>query len=202
MRSRTSSPVSASAVVLADRSRALDMTSITSSICVRVRFTVSRIWAVREAVSEASFPTSSATTANPRPCSPARAASIAALRANSFVWSAMRSMIAENSPMLASSLPASVWTSSCTRTTSSLIWRVASIRGRSTSSPRALSSESCSASSAASAAACAAPSEDVRSELVRAVRSCSWAARCCTLSVMTETASELRAESQENSEVI
>ena len=37
----------------------------------------------------ASFPTSSATTANPRPCSPARAASIAALRASRLVWSAI-----------------------------------------------------------------------------------------------------------------
>ena len=34
----------------------------------------------------ASFLTSAATTAKPRPCSPARAASIAALRASRFVW--------------------------------------------------------------------------------------------------------------------
>ena len=37
----------------------------------------------------ASLPTSSATTAKPRPCSPARAASMAAFRASRLVWSAM-----------------------------------------------------------------------------------------------------------------
>ena len=37
--------------------------------------------------------TSSATTANPRPCSPARAASTAAFNANRFVWKAISSII-------------------------------------------------------------------------------------------------------------
>ena len=44
-------------------------------------------------VLSASFLTSSATTANPLPCSPARAASIAALRASKFVWSAISLII-------------------------------------------------------------------------------------------------------------
>ena len=44
-------------------------------------------------VLSASFLTSSATTANPLPCSPALAASIAALRASRFVWSAISLMI-------------------------------------------------------------------------------------------------------------
>ena len=57
------------------------------------------------AVRSASFLTSSATTANPRPCSPARAASMAALSASRLVWSAMSlitpaivEMLAECSP--------------------------------------------------------------------------------------------------------
>jgi hypothetical protein len=50
---------------------------------------MSEISLVDFVVRSASFLTSSATTANPRPCSPARAASIAALSANRFVWSAI-----------------------------------------------------------------------------------------------------------------
>ena len=41
----------------------------------------------------ASFLTSSATTAKPRPCSPARAASTAALSASRLVWAAMVEMV-------------------------------------------------------------------------------------------------------------
>jgi hypothetical protein len=119
--SRISRPVSASSLLLAVCSRAIPAARTTSSIWDRVRVTVSRIWDVCEEVSEASLPTSSATTANPRPCSPARAASIAALSASSFVWLAIRWMIAENSSILASSFVARVSTSSCTRTTRSLI---------------------------------------------------------------------------------
>ena len=47
----------------------------------------------------ASLRTSEATTANPRPCSPARAASMAALRASRFVWSARSSMTSRMRPI-------------------------------------------------------------------------------------------------------
>ncbi|MNE54570.1 hypothetical protein D3C80_1493550 [compost metagenome] len=47
----------------------------------------------------ASSRTSSATTAKPRPCSPARAASIAALRANKLVCSAMERMTSRTLPI-------------------------------------------------------------------------------------------------------
>ena len=47
----------------------------------------------------ASLPTSLATTANPRPCSPARAASMVALRASRFVCAAMSSIVATISPI-------------------------------------------------------------------------------------------------------
>ena len=40
----------------------------------------------------ASLRTSSATTANPMPCSPARAASMAAFKANKLVWLAISAM--------------------------------------------------------------------------------------------------------------
>ena len=53
----------------------------------------------------ASLRTSSATTANPRPCSPARAASIAALRASRFVWLAIAPISAVSlTPSAATSL--------------------------------------------------------------------------------------------------
>ena len=70
----------------------------------------------------ASVRTSSATTAKPLPCWPARAASIAAFRASRLVWSAMRATALTMSPMLAA------WrSSSATRCTDSAWRRAASV---------------------------------------------------------------------------
>ena len=55
----------------------------------------------------ASFLTSSATTAKPRPCSPALAASIAAFRARRLVWAAISSMVATILPISSDRLPRS-----------------------------------------------------------------------------------------------
>ena len=52
-------------------------------------------------VLSASFLTSSATTANPLPASPALAASMAALRAKRFVWSAISLITTNISPICA-----------------------------------------------------------------------------------------------------
>jgi hypothetical protein len=51
------------------------------------------IWFAASALLVASFLTSLATTANPRPAAPALVASIAALRLRIFVWDAIFSMI-------------------------------------------------------------------------------------------------------------
>ncbi len=57
------------------------------------------------AVSRASCLTSSATTANPRPASPARAASIVALSASRFVWPAMAEISLTTSPISSDDAP-------------------------------------------------------------------------------------------------
>ena len=52
------------------------------------------------AVRSARLRTSSATTAKPRPCSPARAASMAAFNANKLVWSAISRIVDTICPMV------------------------------------------------------------------------------------------------------
>src|SRR3989441_657558 len=64
--------------------------AVTSSTWVRITAVVAATSAAALADSSASWRTSSATTANPFPCSPARAASIAAFSANRFVWEEIR----------------------------------------------------------------------------------------------------------------
>ncbi|OPZ60649.1 MAG: hypothetical protein BWY88_00442 [Synergistetes bacterium ADurb.Bin520] len=65
----------------------------------RIRPTRSAMLPAVRLLSSASLRTSSATTANPRPCSPARAASMAAFSARRFVWSAICPMELTSSPM-------------------------------------------------------------------------------------------------------
>ena len=71
-----------------------------SSVAFLISVIFSSISSVLLPVSVASFLTSSATTANPFPASPARAASIVALRASKFVCSAISRMAETTSPIL------------------------------------------------------------------------------------------------------
>src|SRR5437867_2528941 len=68
------------------------MVAVTSSICSRIEPVVRVTASAARADSSASWRTSSATTAKPRPCSPARAASIAAFNASRLVCDEMRLM--------------------------------------------------------------------------------------------------------------
>src|SRR3954452_24389203 len=62
------------------------MQPVTPSIDAARRVKASRFCSTVDAADSASFRTSSATTAKPRPCSPARAASISAFSARRLVW--------------------------------------------------------------------------------------------------------------------
>src|SRR6202521_6310177 len=77
-----------------------------SLLCACAPSTSLAIWAAAALERSASRRTSSATTANPRPASPARAASIAALRASRLVWSAM-SLMSSRMPSISLTRPAS-----------------------------------------------------------------------------------------------
>ena len=68
----------------------------------------------------ASLRTSSATTAKPRPCSPARAASMAAFSASRFVCSAISLIVSTTAPILELRPPSS-WTVSTASVTTDLI---------------------------------------------------------------------------------
>src|SRR6266581_3817368 len=76
--------------IVAPAALTIPVPASTCSTLLPIRDLISR---AASALRFASMRTSLATTAKPRPCSPARAASMAALRARIFVWKAMLSMV-------------------------------------------------------------------------------------------------------------
>ncbi len=81
------------------------MAAIVRPVSSCIMATFSAISPVAFDVFSASLRTSSATTANPLPCSPARAASMAAFSARRFVWSAMSSITVTISPISDERMP-------------------------------------------------------------------------------------------------
>ena len=100
------------ATPLISRIRAV-IVSMAETACCVVPWICPICWLISSvalAVCAASSLTSAATTAKPRPASPARAASIVALSARRFVWLAMLEISPTTSPMRVAA-----WLKSCTR---------------------------------------------------------------------------------------
>src|SRR5688572_28305678 len=94
----------------ATRSLTSAIRSAVRSDALRISAASLRIVSSARALSPASFRTSSATTANPLPCSPARAASIAALSASKFVCRAIAPIVSVTLPMRCDFSPSSATT--------------------------------------------------------------------------------------------
>ncbi|HZO30782.1 MAG TPA: hypothetical protein VFH48_32845 [Chloroflexota bacterium] len=87
----------------------------------------------------ASLRTSSATTAKPRPCSPALAASMAAFSASRLVCSAMSSIVSTTAPIRSPSFPSSSTRDAASDTTLVIAW-IDSTVSRTAAAPRSAES--------------------------------------------------------------